>query len=766
MSNKPLLSLAMIVKDEHEALERCLSSFAKYVDEIVVVANDPPSSKLKAVVAKFNGKLYPRKWNKNFSDARNYSFEKCAGEVIFWVDVDDTVTNPEKLPKLAKAISDGSYDWVSLRYDYKFDEYGRCVMAHWKPRLTRKDTGKWAGAIHETYMANKAVGHVKDDDVVIVHHTADNHTELSGVRNLDILLAEFQRDKENTDPRTLYYLGNTLMGLGKFEEAIPFYMAHIQKCGWLEEKYFSMHYLSQCLSWVGRADEAINASLESIKIIPEWAVAYYDLAYAYMLKQDWHKEIHWILTGMTKTIPTSAEYMSNPLDYELHPYQRLADAYLQTHNFDEAMKIAEHLKKKYPDDKDIDGMYKDCLEVKRGEDFVKSFVTVAGYIRDKDRLKAARLFEALPTEADHDVRIQGLRKMIVPPKVWDKKTVAIYCHPGHEEWAYPSLFTGIGGSEEMVIRLSTELNKQGYKVTVYCRCGTMAGEYYGVKYVPYYHFNPKDKFDVAVIWRYPGFLTDPLSSRKTYVWLHDIVHDTTFNEDIIKNTTKFMFLSKWHRNNAPQIPDEKIFLTRNAIDPKDFVTVPAKKLNSLVWTSSYDRGAVCLGRDILPLIEAEIPEVTLDIAYGTANLEKEMDRIPILKETYEEMQKIFKKKNVTHHGRLPHKSVHALQAQSMIHAYASEFGETFNISSIKAQANGTYVITMSQAGATPEYIRYGKVIAGDGIYSDKKLQRQYADEVIKFLKNPTPLSEEERGRIIDEYSVARLAKEWVNEFDG
>lgn len=761
----PKLSLCLIGKDEKSALTKLLTTndLYKYVDEIVLVSGD---KNLLAYADKytFPVKTFYRKWNNDFAAARNYSFSKATGDVIMWADLDDTITNAQKLPQLAQNIIDGHYDWITMRYDYEKDEYGNVIMVHYKPRLTRAGTGAWVGAVHETYIADKAVNQVRDEDVVIVHHQEPGHRQSSGERNLKILLDEFNRDKEKTDPRTLYYLASTLMETAP-AEAIPFFKLHIKQCGWPEEKYFSVHYLSKCLLWTGKVDEAINAALEATKIFPEWSLAYYDVAEGYMFKAQkdpkyFTNEIQWILTGIGKETPDPQTYFLNPLDYELTPYARLVDAYLQIHNFEEATKLAKMLKAKYPKHKDIDEMYKDCLEVEIGENFVKSFITVAGYIRNKDRLKAVKLFDALPIGTDMDKRIQIARQRIVPPKVWEDKSVVIYCAPGHEEWAYPSLFTGIGGSEEMVIRQSAELQKLGYKVTVYCKCGSMAGTYQGVEYKPYYHFNPEDQFDTLIIWRYAGFFNDKLHAKRKYVWLHDIVHDSTFNENIIKNVDKFLFLSKWHRTNALSLPDDKIYLTRNAISPAEFTEKPVKTPNTLVWTSSYDRGLVCLGRDILPLIQKEIPDATLDIAYGTGNLEKEMDRFPNLKETYDEVQKIFKQKGVKHHGRLSHSQVADLQRRSMVHAYASEFGETFNISSIKAQANGAYVITTSQAGATPEYVRFGKVLEGNGIYSDKKLQQAYADEVIKFLKNPIVLGEEDRAKIIDAFSVARLAEEW------
>ena len=782
MATKPKLSLAIIVKDEAESLKRCVDSVIQYVDEVVVVVN---KGNLKKIEGEFTYlpqqrkgtvsdpslaklKFFEREWNKNFADARNFSFEKCTGEVILWLDADDTVKGAEKLPQLAQDIIDGKFDWVNLEYQYEFDEYGRCIMTHWKPRLTRAGTGAWVGAIHETFIAHKAVVQVKNEEVSIIHHQEPGHQDRSAIRNLEILLAEFNKDKEKTDPRTVYYLANTLMGMQKFDEAIPFYLQHIKHCGWPEEKYFSMHYLSKCLIWTNQADKAINISLEATKLFPDWSLAYHDIGEAYMHKEDYPRAIQWILTGTTKDKPKATVYFLNDLDYDLYPYARLADAYLQIHNFDEALRLARFLKSRFPTDKNVEDLLKDCLEVKKGEDFVKSFINVAGYIRNKDRLKAVKLFDALPLEADQDVRIQQTRKMIVPPKVWEDKTIAIYCHPGHEEWAYPSIFTGIGGSEEAVIHMSQQLTKLGYKVTVYCKCGTMAGTYQEVEYKPYYHFNQEDQFDTVIIWRYAGFMADGLHAKRKYVWLHDIVHESTFNEKIIKNTDKFLFLSKWHRNNAPSLPEDKVYLTNNGINPKDFLEldVTKKKPYSMIYVSSYDRGAFCLGLDIFPLIKKAIPEAELKIAYGMGNLEKEMDRIPFLKEVYDKMQEVFKIDGITHLGRISHQQIAQLAKESVMHIYPTEFGETNFIGSQKSQAAGAYVLTTTQSGATPERIRFGEAMEGSNIYSDKAFQRRFADRAIELLKNPPVIDEQQRSVIIDEFAWETTAKGWHKDLLG
>lgn len=751
----------MIVKDEHKELDRCLNSFHKYIDEIVIVANSPVTEDIKKVCKKYNANLFPRKWNNNFADARNYSFKKCKGDVIFWVDSDDTVINPEKLPELAKLITDNKTDWITLSYLYEKDDLGRLIMKHYKPRLTRAGTGYWEKSVHECYTPNKEVRQFISDDVMIDHHTKKGHENVSGARNLEILLEEYEKDKEKTDPRTLYYLGNTLSALGRFEEAIFFYRKHIEKCGWPEEKYFSLHYLAHCYHQIGNDDSAINISLEASKIFPVWCLAFFDLGWWHISKKQYKHAIEWIKTGFTKQHPDSKQYFINELEYIYYPLGRLADCYIETMQFDDAYKISKKLEKMYPQDKEVVKLVETCEEILDSENFVESLMVVADKFKKHDRIKASKLFDIIPSGLDEDIRIQNLRSTMVPPKVWENNSIVIYCGKGNGlEWAYPSIFKGIGGSEEAVINMSEQLTTLGYKVTVYNHCGSMRGEYNGVEYLPFYHFDSRDRFDKLIAWRTPGLFNYDIKAKNKIVWLHDIAYPQQFNEKIIKNTDKFIFLSKWHRNNMPSIPDEKIFISNNGINPRDFETLPEKRPNSLFWGASYDRGLLCLIKDIMPLVIKEIPDVTLDVCYGWTNIDKEIETSPGIYPQLEELRRVLtpllEQHYINHHNRVGHKELAQIMGSCICYPYSSEFGETNNITSQKCQAANTYVITTSQAGGTPERVIFGEVLKGDNIYTDKDFQVNFAKKVVEYLKSPKNSTVD----VKEAFSWETTAKSW------
>jgi hypothetical protein len=288
----------------------------------------------------------------------------------------------------------------------------------------------------------------------------------------------------------------------------------------------------------------------------------------------------------------------------------------------------------------------------------------------------------------------------------------------------------------------------------------MRGTYNGVEYKPYYHFNPRDVFQTLISWRIPALFLQEFQAKKKYLWLHDILYPEAINDTIIQNVDKILYVSKWHSENVPSVPVEKRYITNNGINKKDFEKLPPKRPYSLVWSSSYDRGLLPFIKNIWPLIVKEIPDVTLDVAYGWGNILKTMKEFPHLEALYKELAPILdNSKNITHHGRLSHKKLAELIGSSMVYPYASEFGETCNITSMKCQAAGTYVITCSGAGGTHERVRFGKVIECTDIYTNTEKQQEFAKAVIDYLKNP----KEAPSDVADGFLWSDTANEWVRD---
>ena len=91
----PTLSLAMIVKNEAEHLEQCLSTARPHVDEIVIV--DTGSTDGTQEIAQRYADVFDEiEWPDSFSVARNHSFDLASGDYIMWLDGDEHIADDEQ----------------------------------------------------------------------------------------------------------------------------------------------------------------------------------------------------------------------------------------------------------------------------------------------------------------------------------------------------------------------------------------------------------------------------------------------------------------------------------------------------------------------------------------------------------------------------------------------------------------------------------------------------------------------------------------------
>lgn len=168
-------SLCMIVKNEERILERCLSSVADLMDEIIVV-DTGSEDKTKQIAARFTDKIYDFTWTGSFSDARNFAFSKAGCDYIYSADADEILDeeNRQKFKVLKETILP-EIDIVQMKYTnqlefgtiYNFDEELR-------PKLFKRiRTFRWEEAIHEMVVLEPVV---YDSDIAIIHKPEQSHT--------------------------------------------------------------------------------------------------------------------------------------------------------------------------------------------------------------------------------------------------------------------------------------------------------------------------------------------------------------------------------------------------------------------------------------------------------------------------------------------------------------------------------------------------------------------------------------------------------------
>jgi hypothetical protein len=305
-------------------------------------------------------------------------------------------------------------------------------------------------------------------------------------------------------------------------------------------------------------------------------------------------------------------------------------------------------------------------------------------------------------------------------------SVAIWCGRSFiGDWGPWSLEeTGIGGSEEAVVRLSRELVRFGWDVTVYASPGSRAGVHDGVEWQDQSTFDPGREFDVMVVWRRFRFL-DTLASRdvrarKVYLWLHEVPSPQELcAPERLALLTKVIFVSEFHASLYREfIPPDKMFVSGNGIDAAEFERDDGRfprERQRCIYTSAHDRGLEIL-YGIWPAVRQAVPDATLHVYYGwevfdaiarmhpaRADLEAWKAHIVELGESLE---------GVVDHGRVPQDRIVEATFKSDVFAYPCTFWEVYCISLTKAMAGGAYPVT-SDFAVLGDFNRWGARVAYD-----------------------------------------------------
>lgn len=147
LSNRCLLSIAMIVKNEENNIRRALESIKDVADEIIVV-DTGSMDRTPEIVKEYTDKLYFHEWKNDFSEARNYSlkFPTCEWVMIF--DADEEVKEDFKaiknfLKNLPEDVNTIYIPTISyLDWNFKKTEVAST------PRIFRNGTVSYKNIVH------------------------------------------------------------------------------------------------------------------------------------------------------------------------------------------------------------------------------------------------------------------------------------------------------------------------------------------------------------------------------------------------------------------------------------------------------------------------------------------------------------------------------------------------------------------------------------------------------------------------------------------
>lgn len=329
------LSVCMIVKNEEKNVTDCLESIKDIADEIIIV-DTGSTDKTKEVVSKYTDKIFDFKWIDDFSVARNFSLGKATCDWILWCDADDIVENPKEILPLLKESSD------AFNFNIK---YGSDIF--YQARLFRNYRNTlFVGRVHEYVILDNLVFKEKTD-INVSHKTKKHSFENRIERNYRILKKEAEENPD--DSRTLFYLGNALKELGRYDEATEIYQKYLKISSWRDEKWMAQRYIGNMLQWQKCYVEAIEEFKKAIEIDNRWAESYYYIGECYYLLDKYKECIEWMLKSAEKTIPLSSLWKELSA-YREAPYRYIFASYDVLGDYQKALDYCKIASEKNPDD--------------------------------------------------------------------------------------------------------------------------------------------------------------------------------------------------------------------------------------------------------------------------------------------------------------------------------------------------------------------------------------------------------------------------------
>lgn len=265
--SRPILSLALIVKNEARCLARCLDSIRSVVDEIVVV--DTGSTDGTTDIAKgFGAKISHFKWVDDFSAARNFSLDQAIGDWILVFDADEFagenlgqeirgfIENEPAVGRL-KIVSDFRRNGHTLR--------SQSFVARLFPRGTR-----FHGRIHEQVISPLPRVNLRGE----LWHDGYLETQKSD-RNVKLLLAELECEPEN--PYISYQLAIEYTALVQPEPALQRLQEAFKSMKWSDpfapNVVVDLIYTAMTLQRFDVGMDAMSKSEKQLEDFPDFYLA-------------------------------------------------------------------------------------------------------------------------------------------------------------------------------------------------------------------------------------------------------------------------------------------------------------------------------------------------------------------------------------------------------------------------------------------------------------------------------------------------------------
>lgn len=666
--SRPSIALCMIAKNEAHNLSTLLQSVKGCFDEIHITDTGSTDStvqflekineQIKAGSRVWEGipeiQIHHFKWINDFAAARNYSFSHAKSDYIMWLDCDDALSDAKAFISWRDSVLHSAHYWVAL-YNYAFNDNGVPVCKFIRERVIKRDYGfKWEYFVHEGILQveNRKYWPQRASSWWVNHKRSEEDKKQDYMRNINLFESH---DYDSLPPRMKFYYGKELTENKMPEKGCKPLLDAVQS-GKLD-----MHDNILAIQYAAHSARDCKAYAQAVDIL---------------------------MNGL-KLMINRAEY-----------WCLLGDVYVATNSLVEAKLAYESALKCQPND--MGG-----IVVLEGAAYAElPHLQLANILMTQGNLEGAEEHIKWLANIGHPAaiemanRVEALRNLGTIrdglPKTDD---VIITCPPmsavtGWDENTLAS--KGHGGSETAAIEVAKWIkHKTNRRVKIFHPRVKREVMPSGVEYVPIselvgYLHNVEPHAHIS--WRHAV----PLTKAKTYVWCHDLQCPGAEKAD---NYDKIVALSGFHKHYLTEtngVPEDKIVLGFNGINPNDFNEVAEKDPLKVVFSSSPDRGLIQTIDIVKKAREVSGLDIKIHCFYGFENMRKAGQH-----EWADQIEaKIRENSFVVAHGLVTKKELMRHFKEAGVWLYPADFIETFCITAIEALCAGTWGIVRSM-GALP-----------------------------------------------------------------
>lgn len=296
--------------------------------------------------------------------------------------------------------------------------------------------------------------------------------------------------------------------------------------------------------------------------------------------------------------------------------------------------------------------------------------------------------------------------------------IDFYTNLVQEGWSAENLETGIGGSEEKLIELATELAKE-HEVTIYHN--GKHGVFDGVTYIDHREFKAWEYRDVFVSFKTRHILSQSINAGKVLHWTTEIEQPWSKRE--LEGIDKIITISKYHKRQMGFTDDKLIesylWVDTDRLD-KNKVT---KVKGTMLYCSSFDRGLEELLNKWAD-VKKNLGIDKLYITYGWDFLDKVIKYQPHLLGWKNAMLELLKQDGIEMVGRVSNDEMckYYWKSEYWVLPLNNPESELFCMNAIKAQYCGSIPV-VRRIGALQETVN--KYIDWDNLLGQKASQSEF-----------------------------------------